>query len=272
MADKTLIAWTDHTANFWMGCMKVSPGCANCYAETLTTNRMGLKVWGPAKTTERQAVKNVYGNLRKWNRETKNGAPSVQGEGMPHLVFVGSLMDWAEDHPMLDAIRRRMWHEIRMHEYLHFQMLTKRPERIPDLLPPFWDEIKGRVWLGTSVEDMKVAERADHLRQMHGDCAITFISYEPALGPLDDLDMSGIDWLIFGGESGPGFRAADLNWARTMRERAAREGWVFFFKQSSHLHTERGIELDGEIVRPFPTALQVSGSAGSMVAPNFTNT
>ena len=88
MSEKTVIAWTSHTANFWMGCQKISPGCANCYAETLTKNRMGLSLWGPAKTTRRQEVKGICANLRKWNRASDPENPSK--------VFVGSLMDWAE--------------------------------------------------------------------------------------------------------------------------------------------------------------------------------
>ena len=251
MADQTLIAWTDRTANFWIGCVKVSDGCKNCYAEVVAKNRMGLNVWGPAKTTSRQPVKGIYANLRAWDRESKEGAVGVRGRGHPHLVFVGSMMDWAEDHPDLPEIRVKMWEAIRASTHLHFQLLTKRAERIAELLPDFWPQIRDRVWLGTSIESMKLAERADHLRTL--DAAVRFISYEPALGPLDQLDLTGIDWVIFGGESGVGYRAADLDWARRMRERCEGEGVAFFFKQSSHRYTERGIELDGEIVRMFPT-------------------
>ena len=250
MAGKTLIAWTDHTANFWMGCMKVSEGCRNCYAETLTRDRMGLAVWGPPKTTERKATANVYGNLRGWNKEVERGIPGIRGEER-HLVFVGSLMDWAEDHPQLVPLRERMWEAIRKMHGLDFQLLTKRPERIRELLPSFWPEIRNRVWMGTSIEDMRVAERADHLRDI--DAAVRFVSYEPALGPLDELDLTGLDWIIFGGESGPGYRKADIAWAHSMRARCDAAGVTFFFKQSSAPRTEMGIDALGEIVRMFPT-------------------
>lgn len=261
MADRTLIAWTDHTANFWMGCQKVSDGCKNCYAETLTTNRMGLKVWGPPKTTTRQPVKSVYANLRKWNADQ---SPGVRGAGEPHLVFVGSLMDWAEDHPVLDAVRVKMWEAIRANDRLHYQMLTKRPERIPELLPTFWDEIKHRIWLGTSVEDERVQWRVDHLRGL--DSAVRFISYEPALGPLDTVDLTGIDWLIYGGESGPGWRKeGEPNdphaWARRIRMRCEAFGTHFFFKQSAAPRTEMGITLDGQVVRRFPLRVLAGGGA-----------
>lgn len=255
MADETLIAWTDHTANFWMGCQKVSDGCKNCYAETLTTNRMGLRLWGPPKTTRRQATKNVYPNVARWNREAMQ-VPGVLGPGAPHLVFVGSLMDWAEDHPDAEAIRPRIWDTIRASPNLHFQMLTKRPERIRALLPNDWGAHGyPNVWLGTSIEDMRVADRADHLRDIPA--VVRFVSYEPALGPLDALDLTGLDWIIYGGESGPGYRHHDLAWPRAMRVKCAEAGVAFFFKQSSAPRTEMGIELDGEIVRAYPTPRRV---------------
>lgn len=250
MSDATLIAWTDRTGNWWMGCNKVSAGCANCYAETLTKNRMGIRVWGPPATTARQAVKSIDGNIRKWEREAVEGAVSVQGAGKPLLVFTGSLMDWAENHPQLDALRVRMWDAIRKSPHLHFQMLTKRPERIRQLLPADWGNGYPNVWLGTSIEDMRVAERADHLRDIPA--VVKFISYEPALGPLDGINLRGIDWVIIGGESGPGYRPMDIAWPRAMEKKCASEGVAFFFKQSAAPRTEMGIMLDGRIVRKFP--------------------
>jgi len=250
MSELTLIAWTDRTANFWMGCQKVSDGCKHCYAETLTTNRMGLHVWGPPATTSRQPVKSIWANLRKWDAQAMSGAVSVQGAGKPLLVFTGSLMDWAENHPILDAQRVRMWEAIRNNPRLHFQMLTKRPERIRQLLPADWGNGYPNVWLGTSIEDMRVAQRADHLRDIPA--VVRFISYEPALGPLDGINLRGIDWVIYGGESGPGYREHDLAWPRAMEKKCAAEGVAFFFKQSAAPRTEMGIMLDGRIVRKFP--------------------
>lgn len=245
MSDQTLIGWTDHTANFWMGCQKVSAGCKECYAEKLTRNRMGLHVWGPASTTPRQSVKSIYANVRKWNRQAEK-------RGQIARAFLGSLMDWAEDHPALPPLREQMWESIRSAPWLHFQMLTKRPERIRDLLPNDWGAYGyPNVWLGTSIEDMRVAARADALRDIPA--VIRFISYEPALGPLNELDLTGIDWVIYGGESGPGHRPEDKQWARDMHARCSRSGVAFFHKQSAGYRTEMGIELDGRIVREYPT-------------------
>jgi protein gp37 len=244
MSIETLIAWTDHTANFWMGCQKISAGCANCYAETLTRSRMGLDVWGPVATTQRQPVKGIWANLRTWQRAAAQA-------GIIRRVFVGSLMDWAEDHPGVAEIRLRMWQAIKECPDLHFQMLTKRPENIERFLPKDWGEGWPNVWLGTSVEDMRVAERVATLAKIPA--SVRFMSYEPALGPLDDLDLTGLDWVIYGGESGPGYRPHDLAWPRAMRVKCEKAGVAFFFKQSSAIRTEMGITLDGETVRKYPT-------------------
>ena len=244
----TLIAWTDVTANFWMGCRKVSPGCSNCYAEELTRNRMGLKLWGAG--SNRQAVKAAENKLRQQARLAESCAPGVMGPGNPHLVFVGSLMDWAEDHPDAEALRPKIWEAVRKYPGLHFQLLTKRPENIEYVLPDDWGDGYQNVWLGTSIENNDYAHRADDLRRIPA--IVRFVSYEPAIGPLDALDLAGISWVIYGGESGNNRRPEDKQWARDMRDRCARSNVAFFHKQSAHRFTERGIELDGQIIRQFP--------------------
>jgi protein gp37 len=245
MSEQTIIAWTDHTMNPWMGCQKVSAGCANCYALTLTKNRMGLDLWGPPETTARQVTKAPWKNVVKWNRDAAKS-------GERKRVFCASLCDVFEDHPTANATRPRLWNLIRECTALDWQILTKRPERIVDNLPADWGpDGWPHVWLGTSVEDMRVAHRVDHLRDIPA--VVRFISYEPAIGPLDDLDISGIDWIIYGGESGPGHRPEDKDWARVMHAKCSENGTAFFHKQSAGWRTELGIELDGKIVREYPT-------------------
>jgi protein gp37 len=254
MSEETLIAWTDHTFNPWMGCIKVSAGCANCYAERLTRDRMSLRLWGPG--SERQVTKTPWKNVRTWNNAAKR-------DGVRRRVFCASLCDVFEDHPTADATRPILWDLIRECTSLDWQLLTKRPQRIADNLPPDWGpEGWPHVWLGTSVEDMRVADRVDHLR--HIPAVVRFISYEPALGPLDDLDISGIDWIIYGGESGPGYRKEDKAWARAMHVKCSEAGVAFFHKQSSGIRTEMGIELDGQIVREYPTPRTVPAVAGRL--------
>jgi protein gp37 len=251
MAAETIIAWTDHTINFWMGCQKVSPGCASCYAETLTRNRMGLALWGPAQTTRRQWVKSAEANVRAWDRAARAAGRSAR-------VFCMSLGDFFEDHPDANRWRPMAWELIRHCDALDWQILTKRPERIAECLPSDWGLGWAHVWLGTSIEDARLAHRADALREVPA--VVRFISYEPALGPLAEaLDLTGISWVIYGGESGPGYRpegtTADPKcWARDMRDACAAAGVAYFHKQSAGYRTELGIELDGRVIRQYPQA------------------
>lgn len=241
MSVKTIIAWTDHTFNIAWGCKKISPGCKNCYADTLS-RRYGWDVWGPGKN------RRTFGDKRwaeplKWNADAKKA-------GKINRVFCSSMCDYMEDHPVIENERAKLWPLIRKTPWLHWQLLTKRAERIASNLPDDWGEGYPNVWLGVSVENIDYAWRVDELRSIPA--GVRFISYEPALGPLNDLDLSGIDWVIFGGESGPGFRAADLQWSRDMRDKCQHEGVAYFHKQSSHFFTERGTTLDGETVRHYP--------------------
>lgn len=255
MSVKTIIAWTDHTFNPWMGCEKVSEGCRNCYALTLTKNRMGLHLWG--KQSPRQVTKAPWKNVLKWNKDAPGNA-GVLGAGLPDLCFCASLCDIFEDHPTANEMRPVVWETIKQCRNMHFQVLTKRPERIAENLPADWGTGYENVWLGTSIEDMRVAYRADYLRDIPA--VVRFISYEPALGSLSELNLSGLDWIIYGGESGPGHRPEDKQWAREMRDKCAENEVAFFHKQSSGYKTEMGIELDGVIIRQFPVP------RGSMIA------
>lgn len=241
MGIKTKIAWTDHTFNPWMGCQRVSEGCRNCYAETFTRNRMGKKLWGAS--APRQVTKGPWKNVEKWN-------DSAESDGVRRRVFCASLCDVFEDHPTAEKTRPRLWDLVRRCTSLDWQLLTKRPENIRGMLPSDWGDGWNHVWLGTTIEDRRVIHRADVLRSVPS--RIRFISYEPAIGPLAPIDLSGIDWVIYGGESGPGYRPEDKQWARDMLSECRAQNVAFFHKQSAGPRTEMGIELDGKIVREFP--------------------
>jgi protein gp37 len=165
-------------------------------------------------------------------------------------VFCASMADVFESHADLVSIRPQLWDLIRNCPDLDWLLLTKRPQNINGMLPDDWGQGWEHVWLGSSIEDMRVAERADHLRAVPA--AVRFISYEPALGPLDDLDLTGIDWVIYGGESGTGWRKDNAEWARSMRDKCARENVVFFHKQSSGPRPGCGVELDGVTHHEWP--------------------
>ncbi len=241
MADKTIIAWTNKTFNIAWGCTKVSPGCKNCYADTLSS-RYGHDVWGPKKPRRVFGAKH-WAEPVKWNREAADAGERCR-------VFSSSMCDIFEDHPTIDAERQKLWDLIRATPWLDWQLLTKRPERILANLPADWGKGYANVWMGTSIENNDYVGRADELRKIPA--TVRFISYEPALGPLDKLNLAGLDWLIQGGESGPGWRPMDLQWARDIKARCEAAGVAYFFKQSAAHRTEMGIELDGQIVRNYP--------------------
>jgi protein gp37 len=241
LAENSLIAWTDHTWNPWMGCAKVSQGCKYCYAATLTKNRMGIDVFGTSPRQRTQPA--VWRRPDKWNRE----AELVQE---PRRVFTASLADVFEDHPQVNEWRPEVFDIIARCPWLDFQILTKRPENLQRMLPDDWHNGWPNVWLGTSIEDNRVRHRAEALRSVP---AINhFISYEPAIGPLDKLELTHIEWMIVGGESGPGHRKLKLEWAEDMRQRCEAEGVAYFFKQDSGYRTEMGIDALGAIYREYP--------------------
>lgn len=257
MAAATVIAWTDHTFNLVWGCTKISPGCANCYAETLSkSKRYGtpLDVWGPDKP-RRTLGAAYWREPLKWDRQAK-----IAGER--RRVFCGSMFDWCDPHPTVKQELARLWPLISQTPNLDWLLLTKRPEHIGACLPANFPRGFRNVWLGTSIENNDYAGRADMLRRH--DATVRFVSYEPALGPLDRLDLTGLDWVIYGGESGPGYRDHDVQWARDLRTRCDARGVAFFFKQSPAPRTEMGIELDGEIVRAYPAQAVSTAEQGSL--------
>jgi len=233
MSDQTLIAWTDRTWNPWRGCTKISPGCAHCYMFT-AQERYGRNPAVVTRTgTWRQPI--------KWDRE-------AAAAGRLERVFTCSWSDWF--HEDADAWRDEAWAVIKRCPHLHFQILTKRHERIVAHLPADWGDGYGNVWLGVSIENNRFVHRADVLRDIPA--AVRFISAEPVLASMPSLNLSRIDWLIVGGESGPGFRPMDHAWVRELRAKARAAGTAFFFKQSAAPRTEMGIRLDGEILREYP--------------------
>ena len=224
MGEHTGIAWTDATFNIAWGCMKVSPGCHNCYADN-ASHRFGFDVFGPAKTTARRTFgAQHWREPLVWNRKAARA-------GVRRRVFCSSMCDVFEDHPTIDAERAKLWPLIRATPMLDWQLLTKRPERMAANLP--WDAYGDpwpNVWLGTSIESQDYLTRARILATIPA--AIRFISAEPLLGPIDfDSVLSSIDWLIVGGESQPGCRPMDPDWAREIVASCAVANVPVFLKQ-----------------------------------------
>jgi len=177
----------------------------------------------------------------KWQRMA-----AEQGEF--EMVFTCSWSDWF--HEDADEWRDEAWGLIRRCSNLVFQVLTKRPERILVNLPQDWSRGYENVWLGVSVENNDHLWRVDALRSVPA--RVRFISAEPLLGPLSNLELDEIDWLIVGGESGPRYREMKNEWARELRDLALNSGVAFFFKQSAAPRTEMGTLLDGVAWREYP--------------------
>jgi protein gp37 len=227
LAHKTRIEWTESTWNPVTGCTKVSPGCKHCYAERMAKR---LQAIGQPnyKNGFRLALQPHMLELPlRWRK--------------PQIIFVNSMSDlFHADVPeeylrqVFDLMRRAHWHR--------FQVLTKRAERLAELGPDLdWPE---NVWMGVSVESTSYRARIDCLRSVP---ALTrFLSLEPLLGPLPDLDLNGIHWVIAGGESGPRARPMDGDWVRDIRDQCQIADVPFFFKQWGGRNKKRaGRILDG---------------------------
>jgi protein gp37 len=216
MAENSKIEWTDHTFNPWIGCQKVSPGCDHCYAETLS-KRYGWVTWGPHGARKRTSDAN-------W-RKPRQWAKAARASGIRLRVFCASLAD-VFDNQVPDLWRGDLFDLIAATPELDWLLLTKRPENLARMFPTGW---WGNVWLGTTAEDQKHFDRRYPLIR-EARVPVHFISYEPALGPLSYL-WGKPEWLICGGESGPGARTMDPAWAREIRDQCAASGVAFFMKQ-----------------------------------------
>jgi protein gp37 len=214
MADRSPIEWTEATWNPVAGCSKVSPGCAHCYAETLSLRfHRSPKPWLPEHADVNVVLHpERLDQPRRWRR--------------PRVIFVNSMSDLFHENVPLSYIEQVF--EVMVETDRHvFQVLTKRHERLLELAPSLpWPE---NVWMGVSVENLRWVERVDALRQVPA--AVRFISAEPLLGSLAGIDLTGIDWLIAGGESGPRHRTMRPEWARELRDACREQTVPFFFKQ-----------------------------------------
>lgn len=252
MAERTAIQWTDATFNPWWGCERVSPACAHCYADTLA-RRYGHSLWGDDSPRRFLSEQHWYQPI-KWNRLAAES-------GRPTKVFCASMADVFEEREELRPWRERLWMLIDQTPMLHWQLLTKRPENVAAMVP-WGGEWPTNVWIGTSIENSRHSFRVDILRELPA--AVRFISAEPLLGSLflngtpkrRPLDLTGIDWVIAGGESGPRYRPVNLDWVRELRDACLLAKVPFFYKQrGGRTSKSGGRELDGRTWGDFPALL-----------------
>ena len=228
-AERSGIEWTEASWNPVTGCSKVSPGCAHCYAEALSL-RFGWsrKPWLPEHAEENLVLhEERLEQPCRWRR--------------PRMIFVNSMSDLFHELVPLSFIER-VFDVMATADQHTFQILTKRHERMAALAPQLaWP---ANVWMGVSIENRRWLGRADALRGVPA--AVRFISAEPLLGPLDALNLDGIDWLIAGGESGRRHRPVRAEWLRDLRDECKRANVAFFFKQWGGPRSKSGgRRLDG---------------------------
>lgn len=239
MAQASSIEWTEATWNPVTGCTKVSPGCKHCYAERMAKR---LQAMGQPRYTDGFRVTlqpDLIELPLRWRQ--------------PRLIFVNSMSDLFHEQVPLDYVRR-VFEVMAEADHHRFQILTKRAERLAEVAADLpWP---ANVWMGVSVESEKYLPRIGRLVQVPA--AVRFLSLEPLLGPLDDLPLDGVDWVIVGGESGPRARPMHEEWVRSIRIQCAARQVAFFFKQWGGVQKKRhGRQLDGRTWNEMPVGAVV---------------
>jgi protein gp37 len=253
MAENSGIQWTDNTFNPWWGCLKVSAECQFCYAEKWA-ERYGMKLWGPEQNTGRRFFGDKHWNEPvKWNKQAEQ-------RGKRTKVFCASMADVFEQNSQLSNERLKVWDLIERTPYLDWQLLTKRPENILTMIPVDWIiNPPVNVWYGTSIGDPSTLWRLRKLRQVPAH--IRWLSLEPLIGYLGELDLDGIHWVVAGGESGPlnKIRETKLEWIMDLRGQCKKAGVPFFVKQLGSKWAARtgASHSKGGDIGEWPTDLQV---------------
>ena len=234
MATKSSIEWTEYTWNPITGCTKTSPGCLNCYAERM------------AKRLQAMGLPNYRTGFRVALHEHVLSAPRAWKK--PSIVFVNSMSDLFHEKVSLEFILK-VFDVIRENPQHQFQILTKRAERLAEITSFIdWPD---NVWMGVSVENIDYTNRIDNLRITGA--FIKFLSIEPMLGPIPNMDLNGIDWVIVGGESGPKARPIQYEWIVEVRDQCIKSEVPFFFKQWGGTNKKKaGKLLDGKIWNQMP--------------------
>jgi protein gp37 len=237
MASKSSIEWTEYTWNPMTGCTKVSPGCFNCYAQRMAKRlqAMGLSNYrnGFSLTLHEHELQIPF----RWNK--------------PAIVFVNSMSDLFHEKVPVEFIIK-VFNVMQKASQHKFQVLTKRAERLAEISPYInWPP---NVWMGVSVESSEYAYRIEYLR-MTG-AFIKFLSIEPMLGPIHEMNLVGIDWIIVGGESGPKARPIERKWVLDIRDQCIMADLPFFFKQWGGTNKKKtGRLLEGKIWNQMPSQI-----------------
>jgi protein gp37 len=253
MAQSSKIEWTDATWNPVAGCTIASAGCSNCYA-------MGMAARLAAMGSKKYAgLTRKSGGRAVWTGKIALDAKSLSAPykwRKPRKVFVNSMSDLF--HPSVPAeFIARVWRVMLETPQHTYQVLTKRPARMREILSATSFRSAPNIWIGTSVEDSVVLDRIDELRAIPG--FIRFISFEPLIGPVGPVDLIDIDWAIVGGESGPRSRPIDPAWVEQIEDRCRAHGTAFFFKQWGGKNKKAaGRTLNGREWNEYPSVLRAA--------------
>jgi protein gp37 len=219
------IEWTEATWNPIAGCSVLSPGCANCYAMRMAARLQAMGMAKYAGTTRKSGKRHVWTGRVNVDMAALH-APLIWKK--PQRIFVNSMSDLFQDNAD-EVFISQVWQVMAQAHWHSFQVLTKRPERMLDILSKPNLPVLPNVWLGTSVESEDYLYRIDLLRQVPA--RIRFVSFEPLLGPIMEPNLRGIHWAIVGGESGPRARKMEEAWVEQLHDTCERQSVAFFFKQ-----------------------------------------
>lgn len=235
MPGKTKIEWTESSWNPITGCSPISPGCAHCYAARFAKRLQAMGNPRYKNAFEVTIHEDLINAPLSWKK--------------PQMIFVNSMSDLFHDDVPTEIIKR-IFDTMNKAPAHTFQVLTKRAERLAELAPELqWSD---NIWMGVSIENQDMIFRSDLLRQT--DAHIKFISAEPLLSSLDGLNLEGIDWLIVGGESGPGCRPMKKEWVLDLKNLCEATDTAFFFKQWGGTNKKKaGSLLDGKIYKNYPS-------------------
>lgn len=238
MADSSSIEWTDATWNPVTGCTKITTGCDNCYAERFSERFRGTLGHPFERGFDLQLRPARLDQPMAWRR--------------PRMIFVNSMSDLFHKDVPIEFIDR-VFSTMEVANWHTYQVLTKRSPLMRDYLKRRYAGTTAppHIWCGVSIEDAQGAARLRHLRA--APATIRFLSIEPLLGPVGELDLSGISWVIVGGESGPGARGMSPDWVREVRDQCLVQRVAFFFKQWGGARPKSGgRQLDGSEWNQFP--------------------
>lgn len=247
MSEGSRIEWTEATWNPVAGCTIVSAGCTNCYAMRMAARLqlMGLPKY--AGTTRKSGARYVW--TGKVFLDEASLLTPINWQ-KPRKIFVNSMSDLFQESVPVDFVAD-IWRVMEQAHWHTFQILTKRPKRMADVLNSKEFKILPNVWLGTSVESSDYIGRLDSLRRTPA--VVRFVSFEPLVGPIYDANLNGLHWAIVGGESGPRARPMDRSWVLAIRRLCRDQRVAFFFKQWGGINKKRaGRRLDGRVYDEFP--------------------